>query len=321
MIKNTFFYAMLFLATVSFMSCSEDSDEVTPEPTPTTNTIIDIAQGDDFTTLAAALDRVSLTATLNGAGPFTVFAPTNAAFTALLANLKLNGLDEVPDDLLTEILLNHVVSGTVMSTDLTAGYVPTLATGAQDTKVSLLVDLTDGVKLNNTATVTTADVVADNGVVHVIDQVILVPNVVATAVANPNFSILVAALTDERLAKADFANTLSGDGPFTIFAPTNEAFTALLASNEEWNGLADIPAETLEAVLKYHVIVGDNINASEITDGAKPTTFEGNTFVINTTDGVVITDVAGKESNVILADVQASNGVIHAIDRVLIPLK
>ncbi|MDG2455267.1 MAG: fasciclin domain-containing protein [Bacteroidia bacterium] len=321
MIKNTFFYAMLFLATVSFMSCSEDSDEVTPEPTPTTNTIIDIAQGDDFTTLAAALDRVSLTATLNGTGPFTVFAPTNAAFTALLANLKLNGLDEVPDDLLTEILLNHVVSGTVMSTDLTAGYVPTLATGAQDTKVSLLVDLTDGVKLNNTATVTTADVVADNGVVHVIDQVILVPNVVATAVANPNFSILVAALTDERLAKADFANTLSGDGPFTIFAPTNEAFTALLASNEEWNGLADIPAETLEAVLKYHVIVGDNINASEITDGAKPTTFEGNTFVINTTDGVVITDVAGKESNVILADVQASNGVIHAIDRVLIPLK
>lgn len=321
MIKNTFFYAMLFLATVSFMSCSEDSDEVTPEPTPTTNTIIDIAQGDDFTTLAAALDRVSLTATLNGTGPFTVFAPTNAAFTALLANLKLNGLDEVPDDLLTEILLNHVVSGTVMSTDLTAGYVSTLATGAQDTKVSLLVDLTDGVKLNNTATVTTADVVADNGVVHVIDQVILVPNVVATAVANPNFSILVAALTDERLAKADFANTLSGDGPFTIFAPTNEAFTALLASNEEWNGLADIPAETLEAVLKYHVIVGDNINASEITDGAKPTTFEGNTFVINTTDGVVITDVAGKESNVILADVQASNGVIHAIDRVLIPLK
>jgi uncharacterized surface protein with fasciclin (FAS1) repeats len=321
MIKNTFFYAMLFLATVSFMSCSEDSDEVTPEPTPTTNTIIDIAQGDDFTTLAAALDRVSLTATLNGTGPFTVFAPTNAAFTALLANLKLNGLDEVPDDLLTEILLNHVVSGTVMSTDLTAGYVSTLATGAQDTKVSLLVDLTDGVKLNNTATVTAADVVADNGVVHVIDQVILVPNVVATAVANPNFSILVAALTDERLAKADFANTLSGDGPFTIFAPTNEAFTALLASNEEWNGLADIPAETLEAVLKYHVIVGDNINASEITDGAKPTTFEGNTFVINTTDGVVITDVAGKESNVILADVQASNGVIHAIDRVLIPLK
>ncbi len=321
MIKNTFFYAMLFLATVSFMSCSEDSDEVTPEPTPTTNTIIDIAQGDDFTTLAAALDRVSLTATLNGAGPFTVFAPTNAAFTALLADLAISGLDEVSDDVLTEILLNHVVSGTVMSTDLTAGYVSTLATGAQDTKVSLLVDLTDGVKLNNTATVTAADVVADNGVVHVIDQVILVPNVVATAVANPNFSILVAALTDERLAKADFANTLSGDGPFTIFAPTNEAFTALLASNEEWNGLADIPAETLEAVLKYHVIVGDNINASEITDGAKPTTFEGNTFVINTTDGVVITDVAGKESNVILADVQASNGVIHAIDRVLIPLK
>ncbi|MDB4161343.1 fasciclin domain-containing protein [Bacteroidia bacterium] len=321
MIKNTFFYTTLILASTTFVSCSEDSDEVTPTPATTTNTIIDIAQGDDFTTLAAALDRVSLTATLNGAGPFTVFAPTNAAFTALLSELGLGGLDEVSDDLLTEILLNHVVSGTVLSTDLTAGYVSTMATGAQDTKVSLLVDLTDGVKLNNTATVTAADVVADNGVVHVIDQVILVPNLVDAAVANPNFSILVAALTDERLANADFGNTLSGSGPFTVFAPTNAAFTALLATNDEWNGLSDIPAKTLEAVLKYHVIVGDNINASEITDGAKPATFEGNTIVINTTDGVVITDVAGGTSNVILADVQTSNGVIHAIDQVLLPIK
>jgi uncharacterized surface protein with fasciclin (FAS1) repeats len=322
MIKNTFLYAMLFMASLAFVGCSDDTEEPDPLPVPTTtNTIVDIAGGADFTTLAAALTRVGLIETLQGEGPFTVFAPTNAAFDALLTELEIDGLDKVSDAQLTEILLNHVVSGKVLSTDLTAGYVSTLATGAQQTKVSLYVDLTAGVKLNNRATVITPDVVADNGVVHVIDKVLLVPNVVDAALANPNFSILVAALTDERLTDIDFVTILKGDGPFTVFAPTNAAFEALLASNEDWNGLADIPAATLEAVLKYHVIVGDNVTASEITDGLTPTTFEGSTFTINTTDGVVITDKGGNESTVQIADVQTSNGVIHAISRVLLPIE
>jgi transforming growth factor-beta-induced protein len=320
MIKNTFLYAMLFMASLAFVGCSDDTEDPDPLPVITaTNTIVDIAGGTDFTTLAAALTRVGLIETLQGEGPFTVFAPTNAAFEALLTELEIDGLDNVSDAQLTEILLNHVVSGKVLSTDLTAGYVNTLATGAQQTKVSLLVDLTAGVRLNNRAVVTTADIDADNGVVHVIDKVLLVPNVVDAALANPNFSILVAALTDERLTDIDFVTILKGDGPFTVFAPTNAAFEALLASNEDWNGLADIPAATLEAVLKYHVIAGDNVTASEITDGLTP--FEGSTFTINTTDGVVITDKGGNESTVQIADVQTTNGVIHAISRVLLPIE
>jgi transforming growth factor-beta-induced protein len=322
MIKNTFFYAMLFMASLAFVGCSDDTEDPDPLPvTTTTNTIVDIAGGADFTTLAAALTRVGLIETLQGEGPFTVFAPTNAAFDALLTELKIDGLDEVSDAQLTEILLNHVVSGKVLSTDLTAGYVSTLATGAQQTKVSLLVDLTTGVKLNDRAIVTTANVNADNGVVHVIDKVLTVPNVVSAALANANFSILVAALTDKRLVDAAFVQTLSGPGPFTVFAPTNAAFQDLLDSNEDWNSLADIDAATLEAVLKYHVIVGENVTASEITDGLTPTTFEGSTFTINTTDGVVITDKGGNKSTVQIADVQTSNGVIHAISRVLLPLE
>jgi transforming growth factor-beta-induced protein len=322
MIKNTFFYAMLFMASLAFVGCSDDTEDPDPLPvTTTTNTIVDIAGGADFTTLAAALTRVGLIETLQGEGPFTVFAPTNAAFDALLTELKIGGLDEVSDAQLTEILLNHVVSGKVLSTDLTAGYVSTLATGAQQTKVSLLVDLTTGVKLNDRAIVTTANVNADNGVVHVIDKVLTVPNVVSAALANANFSILVAALTDKRLVDAAFVQTLSGPGPFTVFAPTNAAFQDLLDSNEDWNSLADIDAATLEAVLKYHVIVGENVTASEITDGLTPTTFEGSTFTINTTDGVVITDKGGNKSTVQIADVQTSNGVIHAISRVLLPLE
>lgn len=321
MIKNTFLYTMLFALPFVFVGCSDDTEDPDPQPvTIASNTIVDIAGGADFTTLAAALERVDLITTLQGDGPFTVFAPTNTAFEALLKELKIDGLDKVSDAQLTQILLNHVVSGKVLSTDLATGYVSTLADGAQQTKVSLYVDLTAGVKLNNRATVTTPDVIADNGVVHVIDKVVLVPNVVDAALANPNFSILVAALTDERLTEIDFVTILKGDGPFTVFAPTNAAFEALLASNEEWDGLADIPAATLEAVLKYHVIAADNITSSEITDGAQPVTFEGSTITINTTDGVVITDKGGRTSNVILADVQTSNGVIHAIENVILPL-
>ena len=322
MIKNTFLFAMLFALSFAFVGCSDDTEDPDPQPvTNASNTIVDIAGGADFTTLATALDRVDLITTLQGDGPFTVFAPTNAAFEALLKELKIDGLDKVSDAQLTQILLNHVVSGKVLSTDLATGYVSTLADGAQQTKVSLYVDLTAGVKLNNRSTVTTPDVMADNGVVHVIDKVVLVPNVVDAALANPNFSILVAALTDERLTEIDFVTILKGDGPFTVFAPTNAAFEALLASNEEWDGLADIPAATLEAVLKYHVIAADNITSSEITDGAQPVTFEGSTITINTTDGVVITDKGGNESTVQIADVQTSNGVIHAISRVLLPLE
>ena len=322
MIKNTFFYAMLFLSSFAFVGCSDDPEDTTPQPAATSsNTIVDIAGGEDFTTLAAALERAGLIETLQGEGPFTVFAPTNAAFDALLAELEIEGLDQVSNAQLTEILLNHVVSGKVLSTDLTAGYVNTLATGAQDTKISVLVDLTDGVKLNNRATVTTPNIDADNGVVHVINNVLTVPSIVDAALANANFSILVEALTDSRLASADFVNTLNGDGPFTVFAPTNAAFQNLLNSNDDWNSLADIPAATLEAVLKYHVVVGDNVTSGEIVDGLTPTTFEGSTFTINTTNGVVITDKGGNESTVQIADVQTSNGVIHAINRVLLPLE
>ena len=148
----------------------------------------------------------------------------------------------------------------------------------------------------------------------------MVPNIVDAAVANPSFSILVEALTDDRL-DANFIEILSGEGPFTVFAPTDEAFVELLGTNEDWKGLADIPVATLEAVLKYHVIAESNITSSEITDGAEQTTFEGSTIKFNTTNGVVITDKGGRESNVALADVQTSNGVIHAISSVILPLE
>ena len=201
---------------------------------------------------------------------------------------------------------------------LSAGYINTLATGPNDNPISMLVDLSSGVMLNKRSTVSTPDVDADNGVIHVINKVVTIPNVVDLALANPEFSTLVAALTNDKLS-ADFVSILSGDGPFTVFAPTNAAFQALLDGNMDWNSLDDIPTATLEAVLSYHVIAGSNVTASDITDGATPKTYQGSTITLNTTSGVTITDGQMNTSTVALADVQGSNGVVHVITKVLIP--
>ena len=316
--KKTFLFSTLvMLSAVFFSSCSEETTQPTTTTTET-KTIVDVAEENNFTMLKAALDRVGLTSTLEGDGPFTVFAPTDDAFTALLVELNANSLDDIDDATLTQVLLNHVVSGKVMAGDLATGYVNSLADGAEETKVSIYVDLSSGVMLNNRSSVTTADVMADNGVVHVIDKVLLVPNVVQSALANPNFSILVQALTRTDHT-TDFVSVLSGDGPFTVFAPTNAAFQALLNSNMDWNSLDDIPVATLDAVLKYHVVAGANVTASEITDGLQPATVQGSSITINLGDDVTITDGQSNNSTVIVTDVQTTNGVIHAIDQVLLP--
>ena len=309
----------LFIIGATLAACSDKND---PEPTNNdpveSNTIVDVAVDNEFTILVSALERVNLDETLQGDGPFTVFAPTDSAFAAALDELGLSSLDDISDADLTQILLNHVVSGEVKSTDLMDGYVSTLADGPEGTKISMLVDLSSGEKLNNRAEVVQADVMADNGVVHVVNKVILIPNVVDAALANPNFTTLVAALTNENLS-TDFVATLSGSGPFTVFAPLNSAFTDLLNSNPDWNGLADIPTATLEAVLAYHVASGANVTSSELNDGDMVSTVQGSSFTVNVGSEVTITDGQSNTTNVVLTDVQTSNGVIHVIDTVLLP--
>ena len=309
--KKLFFLLFLSLsAGVLFTSCDKDDDDQ--------QSVVELAQGNsELSILVDALTRADLVTTLSGNGPFTVLAPTNAAFNDLLATLGANSLDDVPVDVLKNILLNHVISGDVRSTALTNGYVTTLAEGPNNSPISLLVDLSSGVTFNNSAKVTTADVEASNGVVHIIDAVITVPTIVNHALNNPDFSILVSALTRGDLG-VDYVGLLSGDGPFTVFAPTNDAFAALLTELGA-SSLNDIDAATLNAVLQYHVVSGANVRSAQLTDGQQVTTFQGGTFTVNLGDGAKITDGQGRETNIIAVDVQGSNGVVHAIDRVILP--
>jgi transforming growth factor-beta-induced protein len=226
-------------------------------------------------------------------------------------------LSDIDNDVLANVLKFHVLAADVKAADLTDSYVTALATGPNDEQISLQIDVTGGVKFNGVATPTTTDVITSNGTVHIIDAVMLPPSVVNLALNNPAFSTLVAALTREDLT-TDYVSVLSGAGPFTVFAPTNDAFQALLDSNPDWSSLNDIPVATLEAVLNYHVVSGANVQSDELSDNQEIATL-GGTVTIDLTDGAKVETTSGQSASVIIADVQGSNGVVHAVNAVLVP--
>jgi len=305
--KLKLFMVVGLIAMISFTSC-EDDETNDASPDPQGETIVDVASSvDSYSTLVQALEKTELASTLQGNGPFTVFAPTNEAFETLLEEIDASSLDDLSAEQLEPILLYHVVSGNVMSTDLSNGYVSTLSQGAADTKASLFVNIDNEVMLNGSSTVTSADIEADNGVIHEIDKVLMPPNVVDIAINNNNFSTLV-----DAVVKAELDGTLSGDGPFTVFAPTNEAFENLL-SDLGASSLDDLTKEDLLPILNYHVVSG-NVLSSDLSSG-NVTTIGGKDIAIDVGNTVTIN---GK-STVISTDIQGTNGVIHVIDEVLMP--
>ena len=299
-----------FLA-VSVLSCSDDNES---QPT-----IVDIASDNaDFTTLVRALERTDLVETLDGPGQFTVFAPTNAAFntffTSLGAGVTVENVDAV---VLKKILLNHVIGDEIKSGELPAAtYASTLSpfnTSVNAPTISMFVQKSgsvvtiNGGSANGGATVTTADLDASNGVIHVVGNVIAIPTIKNHAVANPNFSTLTSLLVTQNLAA-----TLDGTAgsPFTVFAPLNSAFDT--ATLNLYSGLS---SGDKTAVLLYHVVGGVNVRSNAIPTG-DITTLQGQAFSIT---GTVIDDASSVNKNIVLTDVQCSNGIVHAIDKVLLP--
>lgn len=307
---------LMFSALTITVSCSDDSSSES-------NTIASIASKNaEFSTLVTALNKTGLTATLNGSGNFTVFAPTNQAFSTFLSANGFSSLDDVPVAVLKEILLNHVVNDELFSNELTTGYVKSLGKGSASSTntLSLFINTTSGVKINGVSNVTAADIDASNGVIHKVDAVIGLPTIVTHAVANPNFTSLVAALTRSDQADQNFVGILSGtaSSPFTVFAPTNTAFSSLL-TEFGWSSLGDVPETVLEKTLKYHVVAGSNVLSTQLTNNMSVGTFLGQNFTITTTGGAKITDANNRTSNIIATDVQCANGVIHVIDKVIVP--
>lgn len=315
---------LTFLLFVGFsiQSCSDDDDDVTT-PTGPSN-IVEIAMDTpDLSNLVAALSVAdgNLVDVLSG-GEFTVLAPTNEAFETFLAANGFMSLSEVPTDVLSNILLNHVISGTINSTNLVdagSGYSTTNASNMDGDNLSLYFDTSSGVTFNGISSVVAADIVASNGIVHVVDEVIGLPTVVTFAVSNPAFSTLVAAMTTEGLS-VDIVSILSSSdepSPFTVFAPTNDAFGSLLAELE-LNALGDIPVSILEATLGTHVAPEANVRSTDLVDGMSVNTISS-TITVSLSDGAKLIDPNGRESNIVAVDIQAYNGVVHVIDNVLLP--
>ncbi len=280
-----------------------------PEPTataePAPQTIVDIAVADGrFTTLVAAVQAAGLVDALSADGPLTVFAPTDDAFAALPEGTVEALLADIPT--LTNILLYHVVEGKVMAADVVG---LTSATTLLGEDVTVTVE-GDTVKIND-ATVIITDIEASNGVIHVIDTVLLPPqkpsaDIVDTAIADGRFTTLVTALE-----AAGLVDALKAEGPFTVFAPTDDAFAALPAGTIEAL-LADIP--TLSNILLYHVVEG-KVMAADVVGLASATTLLGEDVTVTVEgDTVKIND-----ATVIITDIETTNGVIHVIDAVLLP--
>ena len=283
-------------------------DAVLLPPVMPTNTIMDIvANSVDHATLEIALVASGLDETLSNPGAFTLFAPTDAAF-ALLPAGALNALLADPNGALVDVLLYHALQGTVLSTDLSDGM---MAATLQGSDITVTINA-NGVFINN-AQVILADVMADNGVVHIIDAV-LIPGItpVTTTVVDIIVNSPVHNILETAVIAAELADDLSGDGPFTVFAPTDAAFEALPAGTID--ALLADPTGALAQILLYHVVAGEALSSS-LTNGQTITTLQGTDVTVSITGGNVFINNA----QVVVADLVADNGVVHVIDAVLTP--
>ncbi len=306
--------AMSALALVA--ACGGGDDD---HPPP--GTLAQVATAGGFNALVAAADKAGLVPALSGSGAsLTVFAPTDAAFTSLATSLGFASANAMVAALdgptLAKILQYHVLPTRKLAADLaTGGATQATLYTFEGSAATLALDTSAGVRITdevlNVATVTSANVPASNGVIHVIDKVLVPPgvlNVVQMAQANPAFSTLVGAVVSANLqgALADPAATL------TVFAPTNDAFAAIAST------VATLTPTQLSTVLTYHVL-GSQVLAADIPFGTPVTTLAAQDITINAGTPPTITDTTATAASIVATDVRASNGVIHVIGKVLIP--
>lgn len=269
--------------------------------------------------LKAALEKTNLLSMLDSSGTYTFFAPTNTAFQEYLSLNNYESINDVPTALLKEILLNHVISQVYHLNDLPANsYIKTLAHGnsSLSNTLSLYIDKTTGVILNGDAMIINSNIIANNGVLHIVDAVIVLPTLLTQVTSNPNLSTLSGKLTSP--GQPNFIATLSGSESLTIFAPTNTAFTDL---NTELapGGTAGISTTNLTKILQYHITNG-NILTDNFTEGQVITSLQTpQTFTVLLAGGYRLRDYGNRECTIIATNIQCTNGVIHELSKVMLP--
>ncbi|MDR9419216.1 fasciclin domain-containing protein [Gracilimonas sp.] len=299
--RLTLFLSLLLISSLTFISCGNDSDDNSNGVDGELNIVETAQESEDFTILAQSIESAGLTAALEGTGPFTVFAPTDAAFEALPEGTLYN----LTDDQLAEILQFHVVEGAVASGDLEASQDVQTLLGEE-----ILVESEGGVTINGYSNVATADIEATNGIIHAVDAVLLPEgyreaNIIDQANELGNFTTLTSAVEQTGLT-----STLKYKGDFTLFAPTDDAFSSLPEGL-----LQSLSDEQLTEILTYHVLNGEIFAGDLSAEQAVGSLAGGEVFVTANNGNVTING----SSAVVTADVDVSNGVIHAIDEVILP--
>ncbi|PVY57728.1 MULTISPECIES: fasciclin domain-containing protein [unclassified Simplicispira] len=304
--RSVLIAAAVGASTTLLQACGGGDDE------PQRN-IVEVAQNTpDLSILVEAVVAAGLAPTLS-TEKLTVFAPTNAAFAALLAELGVTKEALLADKaLLTAVLTYHVLGSNVPLANVPVGKaISPLAGGFFKIESLGGLKITDG--RNRVGNITATDIQASNGVVHLVDRVLLPANkdIVATAQSLPDFSILV-----EAVVAAGLVETLQSAGPFTVFAPTNAAFAALLGELGVGKDALLADKALLTKVLTYHV-VGSRVLKAEVPVGSAIATVQGQTFMVDAS--LKITDQKQRVTGIVTTDVFTSNGVIHVVDRVLLP--
>ena len=304
----------------SLQSCSNDDEVYDMEEQTISAKIISSM---NYTYLAYALQKTNLSSVLNGTDKYTLMAPSNMAFRVFLMNNGFNTIDEVPENLLKQVLLNHVLKNELEYRDIETGYYKTVALSeASLVPLSIYINQVNmRVTLNGEARITQGNVRASNGIIHAVNRVIPLPSIVTFAKADQELTNLLIALTRSDLT-VDFASILSTDlgtspAPFTVFAPTDQAFMDLLIELGA-QSLSDIDEPTLKSTLSYHVMGGTNALSTDLTDNLQLNTL-GGPITANVSGGATLTDGNNRVSKIIAVDIQAKNGVIHVIDKVILP--
>jgi uncharacterized surface protein with fasciclin (FAS1) repeats len=303
---------LIFLFAISSCNTNDDAGQIINND-PTTFEII--SNSPNHTILENALQSSELVELLNS-GVFTVFAPTDEAF----ANIDVNAFSTAE---LRNVLLNHVITGNVESTDLSNGFYKTNATetySGDNNFIDMYINVDGGVLLNGNISVSQTDITANNGTVHVTDQVATLPSIVTLAVANPDFSSLETALIQENLVGT--LSSGSPPAPFTVFAPSDTAFQNFLDEDSEdgFETIEDLLGfNSLTDVLTYHCLGNAAVRSDMITTTTTTETLQGENITINVDNGISITDQNGRSVNVVATDVTGSNGVIHVLDNVILP--
>lgn len=299
----------LLAGAVLFASCEKDETNETP------NTITQIVStNNNFSMLKTAVVKADLDETLASTGPFTVFAPNNDAFAA--SGITSSTISSLSADALEDILLYHTLEAKVMAKDVPAGPNAEVSTASGETVY--MTKNSKGVFVNGWM-VKQADIKATNGVIHSIERVLIPPTqtLVEMAQGNPNLTYLVAAVLRANEGNTKVVDVLSGDGPFTVFAPVNQAFI-----DAGFPTIASIQAadpNVLAGILTYHVLAGRAFS-SDLSDGASLKTVNGGNIMVDLKNGAKLKGKSNTSaSNITAMNMLATNGVVHVIDGVLLP--